>query len=69
VRLSNVKGKAYLRLGGLMPQERLELLCKQASIEHNPQKLIELMSEINDLIGKKRRAEEMYGPISRAAAA
>ena len=47
----------------------MELLCKQASIEHNPQKLIELMSKINDLIGKKRRDEKMDEPISRGAAA
>lgn len=36
-----------------MPQERWEFLCKQASIEFDPQKLIELISEINDLIDKK----------------
>jgi hypothetical protein len=36
-----------------MPQERLEFLCRQASIEFDPQKLIQLISEINDLIDKK----------------
>jgi hypothetical protein len=60
-----------------MPQERWVLLCKQASSGHDPQKLVELISEINDLIDKKlsRRGEkygEKYGadgPISRGAAA
>jgi hypothetical protein len=38
--------------------ERWKELCAQAAIEQNPQKLLELTREINDLLlGKQRRLE------------
>ena len=38
--------------------ERWKELCAQAAVEQNPQKLLELTREINDLLlGKQRRLE------------
>lgn len=38
--------------------ERWKELCAQAAIEQNPQKLLELTRQINDLLlGKQRRLE------------
>ena len=34
--------------------ERWKILCKQASTEKDSQKLIELITEINDLLEQKR---------------
>ena len=35
-------------------KERWMLLCEQASTEQNPEKLLELMREINNLLEAKR---------------
>jgi hypothetical protein len=46
--------------------ERWKELCAQAATEQNPQKLLELTREINDLLlGKQRRLER---PDNNAAA-
>jgi hypothetical protein len=38
--------------------ERWKELCAQAAVEQNPEKLLELTREINDLLlGKQRRLE------------
>ena len=34
--------------------ERWKCLCKQASVERDPEKLVELVREINDLLGARR---------------
>ena len=34
--------------------ERVKWLCQQAASEQDPQKLIELVGEINDLLDEKR---------------
>ena len=36
---------------------KVEALCREASVEHNPKRLIELATEINDLLGEQERAE------------
>jgi len=36
------------------PGERWRILCEQASIEQDPQKLLELITEINCLLEEKR---------------
>ena len=36
------------------PTERWRMLCEQASTEQDSQKLIELVTEINDLLEQKR---------------
>jgi hypothetical protein len=39
-------------------KERWKLLCEQAAVERDPQRLLELTREINDLLlGKQRRLE------------
>ena len=38
-----------------MLDERVKILCEQASNEHDPDKLAELMKEINDLLEQKRK--------------
>jgi hypothetical protein len=39
-------------------KERWKLLCEQAAIEQDPQRLLELTREINDLLlGKQRRLD------------
>ena len=35
-------------------KERWKLLCEQASVEQDPQKLLELVKEINELLRKKQ---------------
>jgi hypothetical protein len=46
--------------------ERWKELCAQAAVEQNPQKLLELAREINELLsGKQRRLER---PDDRTAA-
>jgi hypothetical protein len=38
--------------------ERWKQLCEEAAVEQNPQRLLELTREINDLLlGKRRRLE------------
>jgi hypothetical protein len=36
-------------------EERLRLLCQFAANEHDPQKLIELVRQINELVEEKRK--------------
>ena len=36
-------------------KERWKLLCEQAAVEQDPQKLLELTREINDLLLRKQR--------------
>jgi hypothetical protein len=36
------------------PGERWKILCEQASTEQDPQKLLELITEINSLFEEKR---------------
>jgi hypothetical protein len=36
-------------------EERWKQLCSQASVEQDPQKLLQLTQEINRLLGEKRR--------------
>jgi hypothetical protein len=41
-------------------KERWKLLCEQAAVEQDPQRLLELTREINDLLlGKQRRLERL----------
>jgi hypothetical protein len=35
-------------------KERWKLLCEQAAVEQDPQKLLELVKEINELLRKKQ---------------
>jgi hypothetical protein len=44
--------------------ERWKELCAQAAVEQDPQKLLELTRQINDLLlGKQRRLERLdYNP-------
>jgi hypothetical protein len=37
------------------PGERWETLCKKAATEQDPEKLLELIKEINNLLEEKRR--------------
>ena len=42
--------------------ERRKELCAQAAVEQDPQRLLELTREINDLLlGKQRRLERQEG--------
>jgi hypothetical protein len=36
-------------------KERLKMLCQRAANEYHPQKLIELIQEINKLLSEERR--------------
>jgi hypothetical protein len=46
-------------------EERWKQLCQQAANEHNPQKLLELTREINELLLSKRDPRSV-GPTSRS---
>ena len=49
---------ARLQLGGIMQGEKKERwmeLCAQAAVEQDPQRLLELAKEINDLLEEKER--------------
>jgi hypothetical protein len=45
-----------------MLDERVKILCEQASTEKDPDKLAELVKEINDLLEEKQRrlTEELF---------
>lgn len=47
-----------LTIGGQMTlSPKVEALCRQASEEYDPKRLIELAREINDLLGEQEQAE------------
>ncbi len=43
-------------------KERWKELCEQASVEQNPQKLLELVAEINRLLGEKQNRLKSQQP-------
>ena len=45
--------------------ERVTRLCQQAASEQDPQKLIELVGEINDLLEEKRARDQERGQVER----
>ena len=45
--------------------ERVTSLCQQAASEQDPQKLIELVGEINDLLEEKRARDQERGQVER----
>jgi len=47
--------------------ERVTSLCQQAASEQDPQKLIELVGEINDLLEEKRARDRERGRVQRSS--
>jgi hypothetical protein len=47
--------------------ERWKLLCEEAAVEQNPERLLELTRQINDLLlGKQRRLERPDQPAAES---
>ena len=46
-------------------KEQIEKLCKQIETEQDPKKLTELLSQLNDLLHKKKEAPDKPEPKKR----
>ena len=46
-------------------RERWQKLCEQAAIEQDPEQLLILIQEINQLLEEKEKRLQRQGPISR----